>query len=139
MATLNPYLTFNGNCEEAFNFYKSVLGGEFVNLQRFKDIPSEEPIPDEDAEKIMHIYYRFNGNNVLMGSDSSSFFGETTIGDNISLSLSLDSEEEVKRIFKALSEGGEVFMPLEVTFWNALFASFEDKFGINWMVSYEYK
>lgn len=137
MATVNAYLTFNGNCEEAFNFYKSVFGGEFTTIQRFKDLPSEHNIPEEEADKIMHIFYRFSAETCLMGCDSSSFFGETTIGDKFSLSVSVDSDAECTRIFNALSEGGQTTMPLQKVFWGALFGSFTDKSGINWMISHE--
>jgi len=138
MATVNAYLSFNGNCEEAFNFYKSVFGGEFTTLQRFKDMPSEYKIPEEEGEKIMHIFYRFSKETCLMGCDSSSsMFGEAVIGDNFSLSVSVETDEECTRIFNALSQGGEVTMPLQKVFWGALFGSFTDRFGINWMISHE--
>ncbi|MDP4270069.1 MAG: VOC family protein [Bacteroidota bacterium] len=137
MATVNTYLTFNGNCEEAFNFYKSIFGGEFTTLQRFKDLPSEHNIPEDEGEKIMHIFYRFSNETCLMGCDSSSMFGEATIGDNFSLSVSVDNDEECTRIFNALAQGGEITMPLQKVFWGALFGSLTDKFGINWMISHE--
>lgn len=139
MATVNPYLTFNGNCEEAFNFYKSVFGGEFSTISRYKDMPSDEPIPESEKEKIMHVYLRLSKETALMGCDASGFCGEVNDGDNISLSISAESEEEARSIFDALSAGGLVTMPLEKVFWGALFGSFTDKFGINWMISHEYR
>lgn len=137
MATVNAYLTFNGNCEEAFNFYKTIFGGEFTTVQRFKDMPAEYKSPEDEAEKIMHIFYRFSNETCLMGSDSSSMFGDAVIGDNFSLSVNVDSDAECTRIFNALAEGGEVTMPLQKVFWGALFGSLTDKFGINWMISHE--
>lgn len=141
MTTLNVYLTFAGNCEEAFNFYKSVLGGDFAYVGRFKDMPPSDncpPVPEEDKEKIMHISLPISKETVLMGSDSSEAFGQvTTQGNNFSLSVNADSKEEVDRIFAGLSEGGQVTMPADETFWGAYFGMFVDKFGIQWMVSCE--
>ncbi len=139
MATINPYLTFDGNCEEAFNFYKSIFGGEFPYIGRYKDMPSEHPIPDSEKEKIMHVSLPISKETILMGSDSSGSFGHNTVaGNNFSLSVNTDTEEEAKSVFEKLSAGGKVTMPLEKTFWNALFGMFTDKFGINWMVNYDY-
>ncbi len=139
MATINPYLTFDGNCEEAFNFYKSIFGGEFPYIGRYKDMPSEHPIPDSEKEKIMHVSLPISKETILMGSDSSGSFGHNTVaGNNFSLSVNTDTEEEARSVFEQLSAGGKVTMPLEKTFWNALFGMFTDKFGINWMVNYDY-
>jgi len=139
MATINPYLTFDGNCEEAFNFYKSIFGGDFPYIGRYKDMPSEHPIPDSEKEKIMHVSLPISKETILMGSDSSGSFGHNTVaGNNFSLSVNTDSEEEARSVFEKLSAGGKVTMPLEKTFWNALFGMFTDKFGINWMVNYDY-
>lgn len=139
MAQLSPYLTFNGNCEDAFNFYKSVFGGDFNSVSRFKDMPSESPIPDDMKEKIMHIALQVSRETFLMGSDSSDLFGlATQPGNNFSISVNTDTEEEATRIFSGLSEGGNIKMPLEKTFWGALFGMFMDKFGIHWMVNYDY-
>ena len=138
--TVNPYLTLNGNCEEAFNFYKSVFGGEFTFVGRFNDMPGESPIPDSEKEKIMHISLPISKETILMGSDSSEAFGQiTTPGNNIALSINTLSESEAKRIFSELSEEGTVAMPIEKTFWGALFGMFTDKYGINWMVNYDYE
>ena len=143
MATINAYLTFNGNCEEAFLFYQSVFGGEFPYLGRFKDMPKSEEEncpPPADGEKIMHVSLPISKETMLMGSDSSEAFGQvTTMGNNISLSINTDSEEEATRLFNGLSAGGKITMPLAKTFWGAFFGMFTDKFGIHWMVNYDYK
>ncbi|MEO4006561.1 VOC family protein [Flavobacterium sp. CAU 1735] len=140
MANVNPYLTFNGTCEAAFDFYQSVFGGEFQYKGKFKDMPSEQPIPESEQEKIMHVSLPIGG-TVLMGSDTSEGCGghAVTAGDNISISINADSEADAKRIFEGLSAGGKVTMPLEKTFWGALFGMFTDKFGIHWMVNYDYE
>lgn len=139
MAQVNPYITFNGNCEEAFNFYKSVFGGDFPYAGKFKDMPSEYPIEEADKEKIMHISLPI-GNTVLMGSDAAGgFCGDFKEGNNITVSINTESEEEATRVFNGLSAGGKVTMPLDKTFWGAYFGMFTDKFGINWMVNYDYQ
>lgn len=139
MAAVNPYITFNGTCEEAFNFYKSVFGGDFPYSGKYKDMPSEYPIKEEDKEKIMHISLPI-GNTVLMGSDAAAGFGDNfKEGNNITISINADSEEEATRIFGGISGGGIISMPLNKTFWGALFGMCTDKFGINWMVNYDYE
>jgi PhnB protein len=140
MTTINPYLTFNSKCEKAFNFYKSVFGGEFIYVGRYKDIPEnpECKIAEEDKEKIMHIALPISKETILMGSDSSMAFGNDIIeGNNNSISVNTDTVEEVTRIFNELSEGGVVRIPLDKTFWGAYFGMFTDKFGIHWMVNCE--
>ena len=137
MAILNPYLNFNGNTEEAFDFYKSVFGGEFTTLQRFKDTPHADKIPASEQEKIMHVTLPIGG-NVLMGTDVGETMPQVTFGTNSSISLSPESEEEAHKLFNGLSAGGKITMPLEKMFWGALFGMFTDKFGIQWMVNYEY-
>ncbi len=139
MATVNCYLTFEGSCEAAFNFYKSVFGGEFTYVGRYKDMPSaEHPIPDALKDKIMHISLPISKETSLYGADMMEELGyKPTFGDNISLSVSVDKEDEAKRIFNGLAAGGTVTMPLEKTFWAPLFGMLTDQFGINWMVSYE--
>jgi PhnB protein len=140
MASINPYLTFAGSCEEAFNFYKSVFGGEFPYVGRFKDMPSENPIPESEGNKIMHISLPIIKETTLMGSDSSEAFGHVTVvGNNFSISINAENEDEAKRLFDGLSAGGKVTMPLNKTFWGALFGMFTDKFGIQWMVNYDYE
>jgi len=139
MTTITPYLFFNGTCEEAFNFYKSAFGGEFENVSRYKDMPPnpEFPVPETQQEKIMHISLPISEETVLMGSDSFESFGQATAeGNNFAISINTDTLEEAERIFKALSAGGTVKMPLQKAFWGSHFAQFTDKFGIQWMISY---
>lgn len=142
MATLHPYLTFSGNCEEAFLFYKSVFGGDFPMVGRFKDMPPMEgqpPIPESEGAKIMHISLPIGNGSILMGSDSSEAFGHVSkIGNNFSISIDANSEEEASRLFTGLSAGGTVTMPLDKTFWGAYFGMFTDKFDIQWMVNFDY-
>ncbi|WP_210489198.1 VOC family protein [Rufibacter aurantiacus] len=140
MVTLHPYLNFNGNTEEAFNFYKSVFGGEFLVLQRFSDIPDAGRIPAHELDKIMHIALSIGQGTILMGTDSLESMGHTvTMGNNFHLSLDTQSVEEATNIFKALSEGGKVDMPLEKTFWGAYFGMLTDRFNIKWMVNHDLK
>lgn len=140
MSIINTYLTFNGATESAFNFYKSVFGGEFTIVQRFKDMPDGDKLPVEDQVKIMHLSYSLPNGTILMGSDALSSMGKYFVqGDNFSLSISADSEQEADRIFSELSVYGKVTMPIAKTFWNAYFGMFTDKFGIQWMVNYDYK
>ena len=141
MAQVNAYLTFNGNCEEAFIFYKSVFGTEFGDINRFGDMPTSEDgpqMPETDKNKIMHITLPISQETVLMGSDTggewASHFSQ---GNNISLSINTDSREEAEHLFNGLSEGGAVTMPIADTFWGAYFGMWTDKFGINWMVNYD--
>ncbi|HUS03863.1 MAG TPA: VOC family protein [Chitinophagaceae bacterium] len=138
MATVNTYLNFNGNTEEAFNFYKSVFGGEFVTLQRLKDTPDADKLPDAEKEKIMHVALPIGG-NLLMGTDVLELMPPVTFGTNSSICISPENEEEAKKLFNGLSAGGRVDMPLEKMFWGALFGFFTDKFGVQWMVNYELK
>ena len=141
MAVVNPYLTFNGNCEEAFTFYKSVFGGDFQYVGRFKDMPPAEgskPVPAAEGEKIMHISLPISKETILMGSDSSEAFGQATIvGNNFTISINTSSQEEADKLFLGLSTGGKVTMPMSKTFWGSYFGMLTDKFGIQWMVSFE--
>lgn len=140
MASINPYLIFNGNCEEAFLFYQSVFGGEFPYIGKFKDMPPTEGHPalsDEDGEKIMHVTLPIGDGFVLMGSDSNSASGEVAFGQNVSLSLNTKSKEEADKLFNGLSAGGTVTLPMNQTFWGAYFGMFSDKFGVNWMVNFD--
>jgi PhnB protein len=142
MAQVNPYITFNGTCEEAFNFYKSVFGGEFPMMGKFKDMPPMEgkTMSATDGEKIMHVSLPISKETILMGSDTGGeWAGNYKAGNNISISVNTETEEEAKKIFNGLSSGGMITMPLEKTFWGALFGMFTDKFGINWMVNYDYE
>lgn len=140
MASFHPYLNFEGNTEEAFNFYKSVFGGDFAVLQRFGETPACEGMPAEDANKIMHVSLPLgNSGTVLMGTDALKSMGHTiTKGDNFSISIAAESEEEADRLFNALSAGGKVAQPMQKMFWNAYFGMFTDKFGIQWMINYDY-
>ncbi|MBF9255717.1 VOC family protein [Pontibacter sp. 172403-2] len=136
MATLNPYLNFKGTTEEAFNFYKSVFGGEFIALQRFKDTPEAARVPAEEQDKIMHISLPIGQGNILMGTDALESMGHTlTVGNNFSLSVSAESKAEADKLFQGLAAGGQVTMPLQDTFWGDYFGMITDKFGIHWMVS----
>lgn len=135
MAKLNPYLNFMGKTEEAFNFYKSVFGGEFTMLQRFKDTPEKDKLSGGDLEKIMHVSLPI-GDNILMGTDALESMGHTLVeGTNISLSIEAADRAEADKIFGALAVGGNVGMPLADMFWGAYFGMLTDKFGIQWMVN----
>jgi PhnB protein len=138
MALINPYLTFNGTCEEAFNFYKSVFGGEFKQLARFKDMPPSETdkMPDSVKEKLMHISLPISQETILMGSDANPMMGEVHIGQNISLSVDTKSKDEADRIFQGLAVGGKITMPIANTFWGSYFGMLIDKYQNIWMVSY---
>ncbi|MCX7877330.1 MAG: VOC family protein [Ignavibacteria bacterium] len=139
MATVNIYLTFNGNCEEAFNFYKSAFGGDFDYIGRFGEIPQQEAITfsDEEKKRIMHVSLPVSKETILMGSDTTSHSGDVKFGDNFSISINADSREEAVRLFNSLSAGGKITMPMKETFWGAYFGMFEDKFGVNWMVNHD--
>ncbi len=141
MAKINPYLHFLGNSEEVFSFYKSVFGGEFAMLQRFGEMPGceEMKLSDEDKQKIMHIALPISDGHVLMATDAvGEHAKDAVIGNNISLSISADSKEEADKIFNGLSNGGTVTVPLADTFWGAYFGMCKDKFGIQWMINYDY-
>lgn len=139
MATVNVYLTFNGNCEEAFNFYKSVFGGDFSYVGRFSDMPSDGKggsMSPEDGNKIMHMSLPISQETMLMGSDTGGEWAPNfKQGNNFSISINADSMQEGEKLFNGLSKGGQVTMPLDKTFWGEYFGMFTDKFGINWMVS----
>lgn len=142
MTALNIYITFDGNCEKAFAFYKSVLGGAFASIMRFSDLPPSERmnILEEHQKRIMHISLPVSENHVLMGSDTGGdWAADFREGNNFSVSISADSREEADRLFHGLSESGMVTMPMADTFWGSYFGSFKDKFGINWMVSFDLK
>lgn len=140
MAIINPYINFNGNAEEAFNFYKSVFGGEFALVSRFKDMAStEHPISPQEAEKIMHIALPI-GSNVLMGNDVPEFMGKVNENENRSkISVSAQSREEALRLFNGLSEDGNVEVPIDESPWGSYFGMFRDKFGIEWIVDFDPK
>lgn len=139
MAQINPYIHFNGNAEEAFTFYKSVFGGEFSNVSRFKDlsIPGHT-ISEIEADKIMHIALPIGKNSVLMGSDTPEFMGRHNENENRSkISINTDTKEEADHLFNGLSAGGNVEMPIADSPWGSYFGMFRDKYGIEWMVNYD--
>lgn len=141
MASINPYLIFNGNCEEAFLFYKSVFGGEFPYIGKFSDMPPSDdpncPPPSADeANRIMHVSLPI-GNTILMGSDSTSQSGDVAFGANFSISINTESREEADKLFNGLSAGGNVIMRIQDTFWGAYFGMFVDKFSIHWMINFD--
>lgn len=140
MATVNIYLTFNGNCEEAFNFYKSVFGGEFPYIGRFKDMPpgQDSKLNPGEEDRIMHVSLPISKETMLMGSDTGGEWASGySQGNNFAISITADSKEEAEKLFKGLSAGGNVTMPPGKTFWSDYFGMFTDKFSINWMVSVE--
>ncbi len=138
MTRLHTYLNFAGNTEEAFNYYRSVFGGEFSSLVRFKDFPMEGvSIPQEDAGKIMHIALPIGDENILMANDTLESLGRVLVqGNNVYISVHPTSREEADRIFIALSEGGKIEMPIADQVWGDYYGSFEDRFGVMWMVNY---
>jgi PhnB protein len=140
MALINPYINFNGNAEEAFNFYKSVFGGEFAMLKRFKDLSNPDyPVSEKEANKIMHIALPI-GNNVLMANDVPESMGTVNENENRSkISISAESREEANTIFAGLSAGGTVEMPIGDSPWGSYFGMFRDKYGIEWMVDFDPK
>jgi PhnB protein len=132
---INPYLTFPGNTEEAFTFYKDALGGDFKTFQRFGDTEHGANMSDSDKQKIMHVTLECP-HGTLMANDHLDFMGEPfRSGNNFSLSINTESEDEAKQLFDRLSEGGKVTMPLGKVFWGAYFGMFTDKFGVKWMVN----
>lgn len=140
MAQINPYINFNGNAEEAFLFYKSVFGGEFRQVTRFKEMESAEfPIPESEANKIMHITLPI-GQNVLMGNDVPEFMGKVNENENRSkIAISTESKEEADKLFNGLSAGGTVEFPISDSPWGSYFGMFRDKYGIEWTVDYDSK
>ena len=139
MATANIYLTFDGECEAAFTFYQSVLGGEIPMWNRFGEMPPQEgmpPLSEEHKNRIMHVTLPISTETVLIGSDSMPGIHKITKGNNFSISITASSKEEADRLFKGLSAGGNVTMPMDTTFWGDYFGMWQDKFGINWMMSF---
>lgn len=141
---LNHYLNFQGKTEAAFNFYKSVFGGEFAMLSRYGDMPSSEGVTLSEADKnlVLHVSLPINEFTILMGSDTRDQFCAQnstvfTQGTNHYISINLDASEqaEAKRLFDALAINGQIEMPLEKTFWGALYGAFTDQFGVKWMVN----
>lgn len=137
MPQINPYINFNGNAEEAFTFYQSVFGGEFLKIMRFKDLSSPDFIVSEnEANKIMHIELPI-GNNILMANDVPAIMGPTNENENRSkISINAESKEEADKLFNGLSVGGQIEMPIGESPWGSYFGMFRDKYGIEWMVDY---
>nr|WP_315197820.1 VOC family protein [uncultured Flavobacterium sp.] len=138
MALINPYINFNGNAEEAFTFYKSVFGGEFVKIIRFKDFSNSEfQVSEKEANKIMHIALPI-GNNILMANDVPEILGRVNENENRSkISISTESREEADKLFNGLSSGGKIEMPIADSPWGTYFGMFRDKYGIEWTVEFD--
>jgi PhnB protein len=138
MKSINPYLNFPGNTEEAFNFYKKVFGGDFLGgIFRFEGAPGSENLSSEDKQKIVHVALPMGSNNMLMATDALESMGfKVVFGNNIHLQIYADSKAEADQLFASLSDGGKVTMPISDQFWGDYFGSLIDKFGINWMISY---
>jgi PhnB protein len=137
MASINPHVNFNGNAEEAFNFYKSVFGGEFSRVVRFKDLANAEfPVSEHEANKIMHIVLPI-GETVLMANDVPEILGRTNENENRSkIVITAESKEEADKLFNGLSQGGQIEMPIADSPWGSYFGMFRDKYGIEWMVDF---
>ena len=143
MAQINPHINFNGNAEEAFTFYKSVFGGAFAMIVRFKDLDlsgTGHPLSENDANKIMHIALPIGKTNVLMGNDVPEIMGRVNENENRSkISISAESKEEADKLFNGLSADGEVEAPIGDSPWGSYFGMFRDKYGIEWMVDFDSK
>jgi PhnB protein len=141
MASINPYIHFNGNAEEAFTFYKSVFGGEFATVVRFKDMSFEgAPNFEKEAEKIMHIVLPIGKNSMLMGSDTPEQMGKhSEVETRSKISINAESKEEADKIFNGLSKGAQVEMPIQESPWGSYFGMLRDQFGIEWMVDFDMK
>ncbi|WP_126974391.1 VOC family protein [Gynurincola endophyticus] len=136
MSTVNPYIYFNGNCEEAFNFYKSVFQKEFAYLGRYKDVPqNDRQLFQESDEKIMHVTLPVSKETAIMGSDNREAYKELLKYSNFSLIIHADSKEEADRVFNEMSEGGQIKMPMNQTFWGSYYGICIDKFGIMWKIT----
>jgi PhnB protein len=140
MAQINPHINFNGNAEEAFNFYKSVFGGNFAKIMRFKDLANAEfPIAENEENKIMHIALPI-GKSLLMANDVPEILGRTNENENRSkIVISAESKEEADKLFNGLSAGGKIEMPINDSSWGSYFGMFRDKYGIEWMVEFDSK
>lgn len=138
MAAINPWINFNGNAEEAFTFYKSVLGGEFTNIIRFKDVASADfPVPGTDADKLMRISLSISKGSMLVGNDVPSFMGTTNENENRSkILVNTESKEEGDKIFNGLSVGGQVEVPFSESAPGTYFGMFRDKYGIEWVIEF---
>jgi PhnB protein len=140
MTTLNPYIYFNGNCEEAFTFYSAVFRKEITYIGRYKDVPKTDRIIFQEAdEKIMHISLPISSETILMGSDNSEAYEKSKVGNSFSLIIHTDSKVEADRLFNELSEKGQVKVPMKLTFWGSYYGICIDKYGISWKISSEVK
>lgn len=140
MLSINPYLNFMGQTEEAFNFYKSIFGGKFTLFQRFSDVPGGEKMSPADQEKIMHISLDIGKGIVLMGTDALESMGQSlTAGNNFFISISPETEDEANELFAKLSPGGKTIMPMDKAFWGAYFGMLTDRYGVQWMINYSPK
>lgn len=139
MAQINPYIHFNGNAEEAFTFYKSVFGGEFARLVRFKEFSNpEQQFSEKESNKIMHIALPIGKSNVLMASDVPEILGQVNENENRSkISISAESKEEADKLFNGLSAGGKIEFPIDNSPWGSYFGMLRDKYGIEWMVDFD--
>jgi PhnB protein len=139
MISINTYFNFQGNTEDAMNFYKTVFGGEFTIFQRFRDMPGCEKMPPEDQNKIMHVSLATPKGYVFMATDAlESMEQKLVFGNNYHIIVHTESEAETDRLFNALSAGGKVEMPLNKTFWGAYCGMIRDKYNVQWMVNYTY-
>ncbi|MDE0191864.1 MAG: VOC family protein [Gammaproteobacteria bacterium] len=134
--SLSTYLTFDGNCRDAFEFYRSVFGTEFEVISTFAEGPEDMEVPDADKDKVMHVTLPI-GTSVLMGSDNSPYGPPVVVGNNFSISVTTENREESDAVIGKLSQDGTVSMPMQETFWGSYFGTCTDRFGINWMVSCE--
>ena len=141
MATINPHINFNGNAEEAFNFYKSVFGGTFTKVIRFKELASHGfPVAEKEENKIMHIALPIGKSNMLMGNDVPESMGKTNENENRSKIVVLaESKEEADKLFTGLSAGGQIEGPIGDSPWGSYFGCFRDKYGIEWIVEFDPK
>jgi PhnB protein len=142
MININPYLAFPGTCEDAFKFYEQVFNAKISRLERFSDMPQQDDlvVPEPFMNKIMHIALPISNEAILMGSDGGDEWSpKMTTGNNVTLSVAVDTNEEADRIFEALAEDGKIAMPMGITFWGEYFGMCTDKYDINWMISSKQK
>jgi PhnB protein len=138
MTKLNPYLFFDGNCEEAFIFYRTVFRREFKYLGRYKDVPNtDRHIFKENDEKIMHVTLPISAETTLMGSDNTELNAEPGSNNGFALYINTDSKAEAERIFNELSIGGQIKVSMTETFWGSYYGILKDKFGVNWKITFD--
>ena len=139
MRAINPWINFNGNAQEAFNFYKSVFGGEFLKVVRFKDLASDEfTVPESEADKLMYIALPLGKNNVLIANDVPEFMGRVSENENRSkIAIAAESREEADKLFNGLSAGGDVEGPIGDSPWGTYAGMFRDKYGIEWIIEFD--